>query len=80
MSDRRRKTVNAAVALLEALPEEWLSDVLARLGGRGVLAIPEQTVKPDRRCGICGLFYPHHMARQHIDEHPWEEPRRKGTT
>jgi hypothetical protein len=79
VSDRRRKTVNATVALLEAMPEAWLEDVLARLGARGAVVLEQPAEKRDRRCGVCDLTYPHHVARLHIDDHEWEEPRRKGT-
>lgn len=76
MSDRRRKTVNATVALLEALPEAWLDDVIQRLGVRGAVAL-EQPAEKRRVCGVCTLPYPLHVARW-ADDHEWEEPRQKG--
>lgn len=78
VSDRRRKTVNATVALLEAMPEEWLNDVLQRLGARGTVVLEQPVEKDRRRCGVCTLPYPLCRARW-ADDHEWEEPRRKGT-
>jgi hypothetical protein len=78
MSERRRKTVNATVALLEAMPEAWLEDVLARLGAKGAVVLEQPADKRDRRCGVCTLPYPLHVSRWG-DDHEWEEPRRKGT-
>lgn len=80
MSERRRKTVNATVALLEALPEDWLNDVLARMSARGAVVLEKvEDRHKGRVCGVCSLPYPLHIARQHLGEHEWEEPRRKGT-
>lgn len=79
MSDRRRSTVNAVVALLQAMPEAWLQDVLQRLQARGAVVLDNAPAGPPRVCGICTLTYPLHMARW-ADDHEWEEPavREKG--
>ncbi len=76
MSERRRKTVNATLALLEAMPEDWLDEVLQRLGARGAVVIEQAAGDKRRVCGTCTLPYPLHMARW-ADDHEWEEPRRK---
>lgn len=74
MSDRRRRTVDATVALLAAMPEAWLQDVLDRLGASGVVALPEDQAKPRRVCSTCGKPYAlcRRLAQATGDDHEFE--------
>lgn len=74
MSDaRRRKTVNAVVALLDAMPEAWVQDVLQRLNVRGAVVMDQPAPTRRRVCGICTLPYPLCRSRW-SDDHDWEGP------
>lgn len=76
MSSRRHAQVNAVVALLQALPEAWLEDVLARLNTRGVVVLETPAKRERRACGVCGHYYPkcRALAQATGDEHDFEAP------
>lgn len=60
---QRKAQTTALVALLQALPEQQLADVLAALAARGVITVADQGGdKRRRRCGVCGL--PYALCRQ----------------
>lgn len=71
-SKAREKQTTALVALLKALPDAQLIDVLTGVGAE--LVVPLTSSGPRHRgkpCGICGLIYPQHIARWG-DDHVFE--------
>lgn len=73
MSARRQKTVTALVALLDALPGDWLEEILQRLNASGRVTLDAPAGARRRVCGICTLPYPLCRTRWG-DDHEWEGP------
>lgn len=80
MASRQARTVAALVELLQALPDEDLEEVLARLGiedeKRG-----QAVGKPPGRCYACGQPWFQHkrLADRPEDGHPWDSGHRETT-
>lgn len=55
---RRAKQTTALVALLQALPEDQLKDVIEELGAKGVVVVETPADAPRRVCGTCGHVFP----------------------
>lgn len=69
-----RKALTAALtAVLQALPEEQLQDVLTGLNTKGVVVMETPSARPHRPCGVCGLSYPQ-CRRRWADDHDYEAP------
>lgn len=70
-----RKALTAAVvALLQALPDDQLGDVLTALNTKGVVKVETPKDRPHRPCGVCGKSYPV-CRRMWADDHEYEAPR-----
>jgi hypothetical protein len=71
---QRKAQTTALVALLQALPQQQLMDVLASLEAHGRITVHDQGgTRRRRRCGVCGLSYP--LCRQRWSEdHEFEAP------
>lgn len=73
MTSRTAKQTTALVALLKALPEPQLLDVL-----QGIDASPNHPTPPTgprhrgKPCLTCGLIYPKHIAHAGYDGHDFE--------
>lgn len=69
----------AILALLQALSDSELQDVLTGLNAKGVVAVATPVDRPQRPCGTCGLSYPL-CRRRWADDHEYEAPApRKGS-
>lgn len=70
---RKAKQTTALVALLKALDEKQLIDVLQGVDASLNHPTPEDGPRHrGRPCTICGLIYPQHVARWG-DDHPFEQ-------
>lgn len=73
MTPQRRAQTTALIALLKALPDQQLQDVLTGLDAHGLVVLDVPPERPKRPCGICGHPYPK-CRRLWSEDHEYEAP------